>query len=413
MVNKKSLLGILVLVMVLIFGMMVVGCGKGDDSGGGPPGPGEFPPGFPTDLKVTETSSNSITLSWDSVRNADGYNIYRNNYYLGEDDYDWVGSTSETSWKDDSVMNFIEYYYVVTANLNNEEGKRSISVRAKAGSITAISNSSRSITVSWDTAPTSFTSGDNNYRFLYYRIINITTDGEREETIYSNNTKSFLDTGLSPSTIYFYLIRAYYETTESIWLQNDDGSYYEYVSVYSQSLEMGEVSEKTEDSKIGFTGPGGGIVFYYSEEGFYMTDNAQLCHYLEAAPVVMEISARWSTAAGSPYINISNTGMAIGAGRRNTTFILSLDPSAPAALTCSNFGKGGGLKEDWFLPSLYELDAMLSERSLLGITTNVNYWSSSQYNTDSAYYMYATSSYLYSNSNTKGNSFRVRAIRAY
>jgi hypothetical protein len=169
----------------------------------------------------------------------------------------------------------------------------------------------------------------------------------------------------------------------------------------------------TKENEIGSTGPGGGIIFYYSAEGFYMSDTGELCHYLEAAPAVMEASARWSTATASPYINISGTGTAIGTGRRNTALILSLDPTAPAAKLCSDF-RGGG-KDDWFLPSFNELEE-LYESSTAGIS-RLSYWSSTQSPTaeDSAFFVHTSpqDQLFIVLTALKNSSSRVRAVRAF
>ena len=123
---------------------------------------------------------------------------------------------------------------------------------------------------------------------------------------------------------------------------------------------------------IGETGPGGGIIFYRSAKGFTMTDNGQKCHYLEAATA--DVGSRvWSSLATPP----SGMGDTIGTGRKNTSDILSMEPTAPAALQCSIYSSGGGYF-DWFLPSKDELYQLYENRAIIGITTG-RYWSSSDY----------------------------------
>jgi hypothetical protein len=161
---------------------------------------------------------------------------------------------------------------------------------------------------------------------------------------------------------------------------------------------------------IGSTGPGGGIIFYYSASGFYMSDTGELCHYLEAAPAFMVTMARWSTATSAPYISISGTGAAIGTGRRNTALILSLDPTAPAAKLCSDY-RGGG-KDDWFLPSKDELNQLRYRRTAEDYYGN-EYWSSSQSSSVNAWRI---SIGVDNNSEyeiEKGNQRSVRAVRAF
>jgi hypothetical protein len=121
---------------------------------------------------------------------------------------------------------------------------------------------------------------------------------------------------------------------------------------------------------IGETGPGGGKIFYYSEEGFTveMTDPAQnyTAHYLEAAPVDMAGMFVWSASTA-----VSGTAAGIGTGRRNTARILNVSPAAKA---CTNYSNNG--KTDWFLPSKDELYRLYINRASVGNLTTKFYASS-------------------------------------
>ena len=158
------------------------------------------------------------------------------------------------------------------------------------------------------------------------------------------------------------------------------------------------------------TGPGGGKVFYYSASGFTMTDNNQVCHYLEAAPADMPSYLTWAS-ADYYSTRINGTGKSIGTGRKNTAMILATDANAPAAKACSEY-RGGG-KSDWFLPSKNELNELHNGRALVGNMSNSYYWSSSQYINNyyvvwHQYFNYGSQDYSY-----KGGSHFVRAIRAF
>ena len=142
---------------------------------------------------------------------------------------------------------------------------------------------------------------------------------------------------------------------------------------------------------IGDTGPAGGIIFYVASNGFTMTDDGTIAHYLEAAPTNTAIEFRWSTITWEEYkaseydssifIDIPGTGIAIGTGRKNTALILELDAAAPAALRCKNyFITGFESYNDWFLPSKDELSQLRLRRAIFGIPNNFIMWSSSQDN---------------------------------
>ena len=158
------------------------------------------------------------------------------------------------------------------------------------------------------------------------------------------------------------------------------------------------------------TGPGGGKVFYYSATGFTMTDNNQVCHYLEAVPADMYSTLTW---ASSGYYNtyISGTDTAIGTGRKNTAVILATNANAPAAKACKNYSNNG--KTDWFLPSMDELNQLYVNKSYVGNMSDNWYWSSSQYRN---IYYYAWKQLFYDGSQLyyfKYYYYSVRAIRAF
>ncbi|MCL2763006.1 MAG: DUF1566 domain-containing protein [Treponema sp.] len=134
----------------------------------------------------------------------------------------------------------------------------------------------------------------------------------------------------------------------------------------------------TNRGHVGSTGPGGGIIFYHDPAGFTMSDTGETAFWLEAAPANMETSLRWSTTTNwqnAPHV--AGASNAIGAGRKNTTLILAVDATAPAALACRNFSNNG--KDDWFLPSRNELNALYRSRAVVDNLGTSWFWSSSQY----------------------------------
>jgi len=169
------------------------------------------------------------------------------------------------------------------------------------------------------------------------------------------------------------------------------------------------------DYKIGDIGPAGGIIFYDKLE---YTDGWR---YLEAAPEDTEISnGQW----GAYRHDVSGTQMGLGSGKRNTdiivAFLNSVNESGKAAQLCKQLTFGG--KNDWFLPSMEELNWMYLNlhRAGLGGFKNERYWSSSQVNTTNAWYRHFGSDGRASHDKDKNASgwvfgyvIRVRAIRAF
>jgi len=168
----------------------------------------------------------------------------------------------------------------------------------------------------------------------------------------------------------------------------------------------GVIKGYNEDAgyKIGDIGPAGGVIFYIDKAGFTMSDNGQICHYLEAASSDFGITYLWEAAGG---LDILGTATALGTGRENTTLILAADNNAPAARTCADYNNYGFI--DWFLPSLDELILLCSNNKSLIYS---DYWSSSQYDTTSAWHhnvvLGGVSAYI-----TKISPSAVRPIRAF
>lgn len=136
-------------------------------------------------------------------------------------------------------------------------------------------------------------------------------------------------------------------------------------------IACSEDSETTILYEIGDTGPGGGIVFYVTEEKL---------HGLEVA-----IEDQGSPQAWSTIVDVSVTGLGteVGTGQANSTLIMAQNLSeASAAKECDDYDTG------WFLPSKDELNAVWVNLVDTGAGDNngegdfgdVEYWSSSEVN---------------------------------
>ena len=168
---------------------------------------------------------------------------------------------------------------------------------------------------------------------------------------------------------------------------------------------------------IGDTGPASGTIFY--DKGNF-TDGWR---YLEAAPTNTEFKAEWGVYTGNKDdgnfkgVDVPDTQNEIGAGRANTQKIIAklqqLGETDRAAQKCVAMNIGG--KNDWFIPSLDELNLMYQNLYIKGFGDFVpkSYWSSSQYlnYNGSAWRQHFKSGakqYKY-----KYRTYRVRAIRAF
>ncbi|GHU24271.1 hypothetical protein FACS1894172_10490 [Spirochaetia bacterium] len=184
---------------------------------------------------------------------------------------------------------------------------------------------------------------------------------------------------------------------------------------YSGTREVSAGFATAATYTVGDTGPAGGIIFYI-DTGTYGGGEWK---YLEAAPADIPGLFVWATT----NTNIA-TDVATGKGQANTAAILAVESSAPAAAACVDYGNGTAY-DDWFLPSKNELDAMRSSgiAGIVGETvaneiTNPlnnfslgNYWSSSEYNNDHAWFQRFSDDNQ--GNNFKANTYGVRAVRAF
>ena len=136
---------------------------------------------------------------------------------------------------------------------------------------------------------------------------------------------------------------------------------------------------------IGDEGPGGGIVFYYSEEGFdvYEPDGSvKRCNYLEVSKTeVANIS--WCPC----YECYGNTDTGIGFGKINTYKIINgkhlgdvVSSSNCAAKACAEYSTAQTSKGDWFLPSKDELNFLYKNLGtrIKATASDIWHWSSSE-----------------------------------
>lgn len=194
---------------------------------------------------------------------------------------------------------------------------------------------------------------------------------------------------------------------------------------------------------LGDMGPGGGTVFFYSAGGFNCgpafnstgSPDSGLCHYLEAAPTTWKGGASDPTLnwADSSYLSTSvgvlgasNTG--VGGGYKNSLAILAQGNGANTAAGASRAYAGGG-QVDWYLPSISELEYLISYATTTPFSTSSPglgmklsggtsgfYATSNQYSQSNYYhYFYAQTVAQSSNGGAypKNSPYNTRPIRAF
>ena len=185
--------------------------------------------------------------------------------------------------------------------------------------------------------------------------------------------------------------------------------------------EVVRITIESKDSAlaIGETGPGNGIVFYYSEAGFSCGPNlSSTCNYLEAAPNPWSNESEdpqitWSTLANHEIAVTGADDTNIGTGYKNSLAIANQSGNlwaTTAALVAREYFGGG--KSDWYLPSKDELALLFTKRSTIGgFITSDNYWSSSEIENNGAWNQ--SFSIGQQGGNGKFDTRAVRPIRAF
>lgn len=200
----------------------------------------------------------------------------------------------------------------------------------------------------------------------------------------------------------------------------------------SAPVPTGRVCVDAGPCAIGDTGPGGGIVFYDAGE------HKSWGRWLEMAPVETEFEGiPWKKLSVVDrqrplYRDSATTGLArhqrvrskfIGMGRVNTERIVrNYGPGNYAAWKVWELQFGG--KTDWFLPSEDELNE--AHRVLFSAVPTINsirrsfYWSSSEYNYDTAWTVNMKDGQQFDREKwkvpdpTRGvKAIRTRAVRAF
>lgn len=151
---------------------------------------------------------------------------------------------------------------------------------------------------------------------------------------------------------------------------------------------------------------GGGKIFYIDGTGQ---------HGLIASPSDLTISINYDIDASTGTgMTTGATGFAIGTGSANTNTLISKYGSNQlhAASFCKLYYSGGGYN-DWYLPSLFELQELYNQRNVIGSFQNGNYWSSSEFNAFQAWainFGQASSVPAYINKSVNAS---LRAIRSF
>lgn len=202
-----------------------------------------------------------------------------------------------------------------------------------------------------------------------------------------------------------------------ISISNNNGSYT--LGTFDTSVYSGALYPESQ-YKNGDKGPAGGLVFYDCDLDNYMGNKDGLksseCgwRYLEAAPTDLKHGSDVFFVWGD--VGEFGTQTGIGTGKTNTAIIVSKASKSRktnAATLCNDYTYGG--YDDWFLPSIDELNQMytnLQKKGQGGFDVSY-YWSSSESN---GYADYAWLQHFGSGGQHgiyRSYDYRVRPVRAF
>ena len=163
----------------------------------------------------------------------------------------------------------------------------------------------------------------------------------------------------------------------------------------------------------------GGVVYYVAPTPTDLDGDGKVDIGLICAVEDQSAAIEWILGGASQTTENGNTSTAIGTGQTNTTAMMNqAGYTGGAAQVADDYSvtDNGVTYNDWFLPSLEELNEMYSQKTSIeaaaGVTPfGANYWSSSEHNSNIAKSVDMSSG---NDSNTNKNTQRnVRAIRTF
>lgn len=206
-------------------------------------------------------------------------------------------------------------------------------------------------------------SGDE---YVVYAIYEVSRENDVEEPDYQIYYGAAMSDPLEPRE----------EAQISLTLAEGEEGAAEFESFFEDEFGFGFLPEAgLELYQLGDRGPAGGLIVFVDEE-----DEFGDFTYLEAAPAgwsgeEVDPAIQWSTTHVDGFIGLAG----IGEGEQNTSgLVAAAGEDAPAAYATVEAEIGGF--DDWFLPSIAELEAMYevlhAQDEPLGFFEDQLYWSS-------------------------------------
>ena len=338
MKNIFKVLGIITLVTVIGFSMTA--CDNGGGGGGGLPAP--------TGLTATATSSSVITLNWNAVPGAAGYNIYQSQ--SSSSGFQLLGTSQTNSTTNSSLPpNTTVYYKVAAYSADGTEGAMS-----NVASATTLSGSSGGSLP----APTGLTATlSSTTLMIFWNAVTgaagynlyISADNSTFEAVdaYTNTTIPMPLSELPSGTYTLYFKVAAYSSNRTEGAMSN---------VISKTITNGSTPSysldgvwKTEGGVTITISGSTGILSAYTgtnprfqsaiDKGYYIVGTSQYCRNITSTG-----NLTWSGQVSMIQAYSSNPNVAVGTSWGNVTITMSADGQT---LTITGTDAGGSFTDTW------------------------------------------------------------------
>jgi len=160
---------------------------------------------FPGNLRIASVTENSITLTWNNVNGASGYNFYRSTSQNGIYTKLNVNLLTENEFIDSTASSGVNYWYTVTTMISGLE-----TVRAESILATTLLPAPTGVLISAFTDTTVSIVWNNVTGAASYNVYRSTTENGSYLKVNINTVAetSYTDTGLSPKSSYYYYVCA-------------------------------------------------------------------------------------------------------------------------------------------------------------------------------------------------------------
>lgn len=166
-----------------------------------------------------------------------------------------------------------------------------------------------------------------------------------------------------------------------------------------------------QDYRLGDTGPAGGTIVYAGSPFACGVNLDETCTILEIAPPSSQVLRPWSPPVSANTPIAGADGRDLGSGEANTASVSSLlpDPETSAAAYAASYELNGF--DDWFLPSIGELELVYANRTFVEGFLQEMYWSSTEIGSSGAWAQYFFAGTVL-NVDAKQTSMYTRPLRA-